>query len=181
MQKKFSGKSMIDANYTFSRGLTNAQNDYSSAPQNTYNLAAEYGPSVYNRNDILSIDGVWELPWYREQHGLLGHIAGGWEFSGLYVVNSGLPLTATMSGGGTVSYNNLTSIYNGQTNGGTANDAAGLGILGPSAASLRPNRSLTRTMAMAKLLSERGSTGSTRRHSRRLRLPASKLVTKNAA
>jgi hypothetical protein len=33
----------------------------------------------------------------------------------------------------------LTSIYNGQTNGGVASDAAGLGILGPSAASLRPN------------------------------------------
>src|SRR6185437_4585853 len=53
--KRFSGKSMIDANYTFSRGLTNAQNDYSSAPQNTYNLAAEYGPSVYNRNDVLAV------------------------------------------------------------------------------------------------------------------------------
>ncbi len=39
MTKKFSGKSMIDANYTWSRGLTNAQNDYSTAPQNTYNLS----------------------------------------------------------------------------------------------------------------------------------------------
>jgi hypothetical protein len=140
--KKFSGKSMIDANYTWSRGLTNAQNDYSTAPQNTYNLAAEYGPSVYNRNDILSIDGVWELPWYRGQQGIVGHIVGGWEMSGLYVVNSGLPLTPTMSGGSTVSYAGLTSIYNGQTSGGVASDAAGLGILGPSAASLRPNQVL---------------------------------------
>jgi hypothetical protein len=141
--RKFSGKSMIDANYTWSRGLTNAQNDYSTAPQNTYNLASEYGPSVYNRNDVLSIDGVWELPWYREQEGVVGKIVGGWEVSGLYVVNSGLPLTATMSGGGTIQYGPsgsvLTSIYNGQTNGGVASDAAGLGILGPSAASLRPN------------------------------------------
>ena len=60
------------------------------------------GRSVYNRNDILIIDGVWELPWYREQEGVVGKIVGGWEFSGLYVVNSGLPLTATMSGGGTI-------------------------------------------------------------------------------
>jgi len=137
--KRFSGKSMIDANYTFSRGLTDAQNDYSTAAQNTYNLAAEYGPSVYQRNDVLSIDGVWELPWYREQQGIVGKVAGGWEMSGAYIVNSGLPLTATMSGGGTVNYGGLTSIYNGQTNGGLASDAAGLGILGPSAASLRPN------------------------------------------
>jgi hypothetical protein len=137
--KKFSGKSMIDANYTWSRGLTNAQNDYTTAPQNTYNLAAEYGPSAYQRNDILTVDGVWELPWYREQQGIVGKIAGGWEMSGIFVVNSGLPLTATMSGGGTVNYGGLTSAYNGQPNGGVASDAAGLGILGPSAASLRPN------------------------------------------
>ena len=140
--KRFSGKSMIDANYTFSRGLTNAQNDYATAPQNTYNLAAEYGPSVYNRNDILTIDGIWDVPWKRNQEGIVGRIVGGWEMSGLYVVNSGLPLTATMSGGGTVIYGGLTSIYNGQANGGVANDSAGLGVLGPSAAALRPNQVL---------------------------------------
>jgi hypothetical protein len=139
--KKFSGKSMIDANYTWSRGLTNAQNDYSTAPQNTYNIAAEYGPSAYQRNDVLSVDGVWELPWYREQQDVVGKILGGWEMSGLYVVNSGLPLTATMSAPGTINYGGLTSIYNGKTNGGSMNDAAGLGIPsgGPSAASLRPS------------------------------------------
>jgi len=137
--KRFSGKSMIDANYTWSRGLTDAQADSSGGPQNTYNLGAEYGPSVYNRNDILSIDGVWELPWYREQQGVLGHVVGGWEFSGLYAVDSGLPLTVSYSGSGTVNYGGLTSIYNGQTNGGAANDSAGLGILGASAAGLRPN------------------------------------------
>jgi hypothetical protein len=145
--KRFRGKSLIDANYTWSRGLTNAQNDYSTAPQNTYNINADYGPSVYNRNDVLAIDGIWELPWYREQHGIVGHVVGGWEFSGIYNVNSGLPLTATMSSGGTVNYGGLTSIYNGQTNGGIANDAAGLGILGPSAASLRPNMVLNPSAA----------------------------------
>jgi hypothetical protein len=137
--KKFSGKSLIDANYTFSRGLTNAQDDYSTAPQNSYNIGAEYGPTAYNRNDILTVDGTWDLPWYRDQQGVIGKILGGWEASGLYTVNSGLPLTVTMAGGGVINYEGLTSIYNGQTNGGIANDAAGLGILAPSAASLRPN------------------------------------------
>jgi hypothetical protein len=141
--KHFSGKSMIDANYTYSRGLTNAQTDYSSAPQNPYNLAAEYGPSVYNRSDILAVDGVWELPWMKNQEGIVGRILGGWELSGLYAVNSGLPLTVTMaSGGGTVNYGGLTSVYNGQTNGGVANDAGGLGLIGASAASMRPDQVL---------------------------------------
>jgi hypothetical protein len=137
--KKFSGKSMIDANYTWSRGLTNSQTDSASAAQNSYNLSAEYGPSVYNRNSVLTIDAVWELPWMKEQKDLVGRIVGGWELSGIYAVNSGLPLTATMSAGGTVNYGGLTSVYNSQTNGGVASDAAGLGIIGPSLASLRPN------------------------------------------
>jgi Carboxypeptidase regulatory-like domain/TonB-dependent Receptor Plug Domain/TonB dependent receptor len=147
LTKRFSGKSMIDANYTFSRGLTDSQNDYSTAPQNTYNLAAEYGPSVYNRSDVLSVDGVWELPWYREQQGIVGHIAGGWEISGLFALNSGLPLTASLCSSTTcgqpLNYGGLTSIYNGQTNGGTTNDSAGLGIVnGPTGATLRPNEVL---------------------------------------
>jgi hypothetical protein len=142
MTKKFSGKSLIDVNYTWSRGLTNAQNDSATAAQNTYNLAAEYGPSVYNRNQILTVDAVWELPWMKEQKDVMGRILGGWELSGIYAGDSGLPLTATMSAGGTVNYGGLTSTYNGQTNGGVVTDAAGLGIIGPSLASLRPNQVL---------------------------------------
>lgn len=142
--KRFKGKSLIDVNYTWSRALTDAQNDYSTAPQNTYNIAAEYGPAAYNRNDILSIDGVWELPWYRNQEGVVGRVLGGWEVSGLYLVDSGLPLTASMGSGNlSVNYGGLTSIYNGQTNGGVANDAAGLGFFWSSSdAGGRPNQVL---------------------------------------
>jgi outer membrane receptor protein involved in Fe transport len=141
--KKFGGKSMIDANYTWSRSLTNAQSDSGSAPQNTYNLAAEYGPSDYNRNSILTIDGVYELPWKKDQQDLVGRIVGGWEVTGVYAVSSGLPLTATMSpNGSAISYGGLTSVYNGQTNGGVPTDDAGLGVLGGSLATLRPNQVL---------------------------------------
>ena len=142
--KKFSGKSLIDVNYTWSRGLTDAQNDSATAAQNIYNLAAEYGPSVYNRNQILTVDAVWELPWMKEQKDLMGRIVGGWELSGIYAADSGLPLTATMSASAStaINYQGLTSTYNGATNGGVPTDAAGLGILGPSLASLRPNQVL---------------------------------------
>ncbi len=145
--KKFSGESMIDANYTYSRALTNAQNDFNTAAQNSYNLNAEYGPSPYNRNQILSVDGVWELPWMKEQQDLLGRIVGGWEVTGIYAVSTGLPLTATMQLAGPVTainYAGLTSTYNGATNGGVPTDAAGLGIApgSGSLATLRPNQVL---------------------------------------
>lgn len=146
--KRFSGKSYIDANYTWSRALTNALNDYSTAPQNVYNINGDYGRAVYDRTNILTFDGVYELPWYRNQAGLAGHLVGGWELTGLYTINSGLPLTVTLSsGGGTICYTcsataSQTSIL-GLPNGGQVNDSAGLGIMnGPDPASLRPNQVL---------------------------------------
>ena len=147
-RKQFAGKSFLDANYTWSRALTNAQADYSAGPQNVYNIDGDYGRAIYDRTHILTIDGVYELPFYRDQKGLVGHLVGGWELSGLYTINSGLPLTVSMSGGGTICYTCVTSGINagatqtsslGLANGGVANDSAGLGILGPSVAGLRPN------------------------------------------
>lgn len=145
--KKFSGLSYIDANYTWSRALTNAINDYSTAPQNVYNINGDYGRAVYDRTNILTFDGVYELPWYRDQKGLVGHLVGGWELSGIYTVDSGLPLTATLSSnGGTICYSCSPAIGAVQTsvlglvNGGQINDSAGLGIMNaPDPASLRPN------------------------------------------
>ena len=146
--KRFSGKSFIDANYTWSRALTNAINDYSTAPQNVYNINGDYGRAVYDRTNILTFNGVYEMPWYRDQKGVVGHLIGGWELTGLYTINSGLPLTVTLSsGGGTICYvctssASQTSIL-GLPNGGQVNDSAGLGIMnGPDPASLRPNQVL---------------------------------------
>ncbi len=136
--KKFSGKTFIDANYTWSRDLTNSQNDYSTPPQNQYNINAEYGRAAVDRTNIIAIDGVYELPWFRNQQGLTGHLIGGWEISGIYAINSGLPLTISESAGGLISYG-YNSIANSQATGGYANDAAGLGILGNTNAGLRPN------------------------------------------
>lgn len=150
VQKKFSGKSYIDANYTYSKALTNAQADYTAGPQNLYNINGDYGRASIDRSDIITLDGVWELPWYRDQKGLVGRVAGGWELSGIYAINSGLPLTVSMSAGAAnvINYSSSgggsqTSVLNpSAVNGGAASDAAGLGILGPSAAGLRPNQVL---------------------------------------
>ena len=137
--KKFSGKSFIDMNYTWSRDMTNSQNDYTTPPQNQYNINGDYGRAQDDRTNVIAIDGVWELPWFREQHGVTGHLVGGWELSGILAINSGLPLTVSESSGGLISYG-YTSVANNQTTGGYANDAAGLGILGNTNASIRPNQ-----------------------------------------
>ncbi len=120
--------------------MTNAQADYSGVIQNIYNINGDYGRAAVDRTNILNIDGVFELPWYREQKGLTGHLIGGWELSGIYAVASGLPLTVSASGGSTVTYNGVTSVFNNQVNGGVETDNAGLSVLGNTNAGLRPNQ-----------------------------------------
>ncbi|WP_263371743.1 carboxypeptidase regulatory-like domain-containing protein [Granulicella cerasi] len=140
--KRFKGKSFIDGNFTWSRDLTNAQADYSGFVQDIYNVNGDYGRAAVDRKLLLTLDGVWELPWYKEQHGLKGRLIGGWNVAVTYAVNSGLPLTVAASGGSVINYNLPGGIngLNGSTTGGTVNDNAGLSLLGNTNAGLRPNQ-----------------------------------------
>src|SRR5437660_6675181 len=118
-QKRFTGNSLILVNYTYSHGITNAQNDFRT-PQNTYDLGAERGETQFDRRHILNISYIYELPFYRKQEGGVGHLLGGWEFAGIIYAYAGLPLTAT---------------------GGLRRDPAGLGLLDPNSfAGRRPNQ-----------------------------------------
>jgi len=97
LERRFANSSVVKVNYTWSKALTNAQTDRSSAPQNSYNLDAEYGLSQLDRRHVLTATYVYELPFFKSQQGLTGHLLGGWQTSGIFTVNSGLPLTVTNS------------------------------------------------------------------------------------
>ena len=141
--KRFKGQTYIDGNFTWSRDLTNAQADYSGFIQNIYNINGDYGRAAVDRKLLLNMDGVLEEPWFRDQRGVKGHLLGGWELSGIYSAQSGLPLTVSAGGGALIQYNlpgNVNSIYNNQPNGGYETDNAGLSVLGNTNAGLRPNQ-----------------------------------------
>jgi hypothetical protein len=141
--KRFKGKTYIDANYTWSRDLTNAQADYSGFVQDIYHVNGDYGRAALDRTNIINIDGVYEVPWYREQKGVVGHVVGGWELSGIYAIDSGLPLSISASSAYSPNYNlpgGAASIFNGRTNTGYITDNAGLGSLGATSAGIRLNQ-----------------------------------------
>ena len=140
--KHFAGKTYLDANFTWSHDLTNAPADYSGFIQNIYNVAGDYGRAPDDRKLIFSMDGVFELPWFRDQKNLKGRLIGGWEISAIYTANSGLPLTVSASAGSTINYNLPGGVngLNGATTGGEVNDNAGLAVLGSTNAGLRPNQ-----------------------------------------
>lgn len=118
IQKRFSDGSLIDANYTWSKALTNNQTDRSTAVQDVYNIAGEYGPAQYDIRNMFNVNFVYALPFFRTQQGAVGHVLGGWQLGGLVYANGGVPLTVT-----------------------TSADPAGLGLLdSASAAGARPNQ-----------------------------------------
>jgi carboxypeptidase family protein/TonB-dependent receptor-like protein len=116
-EKRFKGDSLVRLSYTFSKALTDNQSDRSTAPQDFYNRANDYGPSQLDRRHILSIDYVYELPFFQKQSGWLGKTLGGWQISGITSFASGTPFTVTTSG----------------------TDPGALGFLGTSAAGGRPD------------------------------------------
>src|SRR6202012_487060 len=97
--KKFSGKTYIDGNFTWSKDLTNSPADYSGFIENIYNVNADYGRASDDRKLVFTLDGVFEEPWFRSQQGLKGRLLGGWELSAIYTAVAGLPITVGASGG----------------------------------------------------------------------------------
>ena len=141
--KRFSGATYLDANFTWSRDLTNNPSDYSGFIMNIYNINGDYGRASLDRNKVFNLDGVFAEPWFREQKGLTGRALGGWEMSFIYAVDSGLPSTISASSGSTVKYNlpnGAASFYNNLTSGGEVSDNAGLHVTGPTSTSLRVNQ-----------------------------------------
>jgi hypothetical protein len=97
--------------YTFSKAMG------INGAQNVYNLAADYG--VSQRDNMFVAHAVYEIPFYKDQVGLVGHLLGGYELSGILHLAAGGLSTATTSN----------------------QDPAGLGLLSNgTAASGRPDR-----------------------------------------
>ncbi len=97
-------------NYTWAKSMTNNAGGYfgvqgvnggDSFWQNTYDPAADYGPSNFDVRQNLTGTAIYNLPFGHGQafgrnwNRLMNEIAGGWELSGDAILYSGLPITIT--------------------------------------------------------------------------------------
>lgn len=134
LQKRFAGNSMVNVSYTWSHGLTTDPADRSTGgaalPQVTGDFRGNYGPTVADRRHVFTANFVWEVPWLRSQQGVVGHVLGGWQFSGIQTFQTGLPLTAVLGNAGCAS-----------GLGANCNDPTGSGcLLSASPLGCRPNQ-----------------------------------------
>jgi hypothetical protein len=95
-KKQFASAGLFNVAYTFSHARTDA-NAYNYQPENSYNLRGDWGPSSYNRNQILTISYVYPLPFWRDGQELYKKLLGGWQISGVTTLQSGLPQNITLA------------------------------------------------------------------------------------
>lgn len=107
MQTRYSGRFLtnalsINASYTWSKTIDNASEIFAFAdigspnPQNPFDAgSAERSISNLHRPHAFSASAIYDVPWFKEQRGLVGHLLGGWQINGVQVSTSGNPFTPT--------------------------------------------------------------------------------------
>jgi hypothetical protein len=97
--KRFSRGFSAGLHYTWSSFIDTASEIFNpsggevAVAQDPRNQAGDRARSSYDRPHRLSGNFVYELPWYREQRGVAGHLLGGWQFNGFVTFQSGAPFT----------------------------------------------------------------------------------------
>ena len=96
-RKRFSAGYTMQFAYTFAKSLD--AGSYADADgateQNPFSpITGEYGRSDFNQKHLLHVNGVWELPKFKNL-GLLRYGVGGWEISGIVNYSSGYPYSVT--------------------------------------------------------------------------------------
>jgi hypothetical protein len=108
----------LGAAYTWSKDLTTNSNDRGTSATNSYNFGTDYGPSSSNTPQILEVNYIYEVPFFKSQRGLEGHVLGGWEISGVssFVSGSSFTVTQQVDPFATVGPNGLGMKQNGDIN-----------------------------------------------------------------
>jgi outer membrane receptor protein involved in Fe transport len=99
----------FNANYTWSKALTNSRGFFGSAgvaagtststPVNSRDLDDNYGPAFFDAAHIVSVAGSYELPFGRERpvgrtwNRALDAVAGGWSLNFAITAHTGYPIT----------------------------------------------------------------------------------------
>ncbi|HEY7353888.1 MAG TPA: carboxypeptidase-like regulatory domain-containing protein [Terriglobales bacterium] len=92
------------SNFTWSKAL-NTGATYQATSASTvidpFNLRSGYGVSGADRKFVYNMFLVYQPPFYKGQHGVQGHLLGGWTFAPIFTAGTGVPMIlGTINGGG---------------------------------------------------------------------------------
>lgn len=100
LEKRLSQNFAMGAHYTWSKFIDyaselfnpNALSDV-ALPQDSFNRRADRGLSTFDRTHRFTVNGVYEVPFFRDQKGFAGKVLGGWQMNPFLTFQSGAPFT----------------------------------------------------------------------------------------
>jgi len=85
----------LQSNFTYGKALGTGSEVQATSQftlPDPYNIHSAYGLQPWDRKFVFNTFLVYQPPFFKSQHGLVGHVAGGWTFAPIFVAGSGLPL-----------------------------------------------------------------------------------------
>lgn len=89
-ERRFNKGLAFGGAYTFSNSEDDAS-DRRSQIVNPFDARHSWGPSNFNRRQVLVLNYVWELPIFRNSDNFAGKVLGGWEIAGVTQMQTGTP------------------------------------------------------------------------------------------
>lgn len=85
----------LQTSYTWAHSIDYQSGDFSTF-SNPFNRRFDRGPSDLDRRHILSLNYIYTLPFFNNANLITKSMLGGWEFSGITLIQTGVPLTPTL-------------------------------------------------------------------------------------
>ncbi|HKX32485.1 MAG TPA: TonB-dependent receptor [Blastocatellia bacterium] len=92
VNRRFSNGLLIGTNYTWSKALGRASDDFAFVRIDSFDRMANYGPQNFDRRHNLTANWVYDLP-RATRNQKLGRALNDWKLSGIYHYQSGQPYT----------------------------------------------------------------------------------------
>jgi outer membrane receptor protein involved in Fe transport len=103
VKKRLSQGFTVQSSYTWSKTVDDAttgvaNTDYQEGTSlHPYNTKGSRGLSAIHLGQNLTLNGVWAIP-FPQSSGLVTHILGGWQLSGIFTASDGTPFSVSVSG-----------------------------------------------------------------------------------
>lgn len=88
--RRYSNGLLFGAAYTLSKSSDDGSNQRDIIPD-TYYAGNLWGPSEYDVRNIMIVNFLYDLPFLKNSHNLLGKTVGGWAVSGIFQAQTGTP------------------------------------------------------------------------------------------
>lgn len=99
--RKTVGSLQFSLAYTYSHAIDDASSGGDGNFVNSYDFASNRASSNFDQRHVLALSYVYDLPSFKEK-GLANKVLGGWEWSGITLVQTGTPFSVVNGGAGSI-------------------------------------------------------------------------------